>query len=126
MRLCIYAFWLLSEKSRYFAPTSVIRPPSSYVRSSSAYALETDPSLQPTAAPKEEKELQEMEFPGRIYLRTEEDIGSPEHLTRVENWIRDYEKNKQLFVYPERPVRILAYVVLVLGLLTLIFQVFPL
>jgi hypothetical protein len=66
-----------------------------------------------------------LEFPNRVmYIRTtNEDVQSIGHQTRVENWIRDFEKNRQIFVFPSKAVNSFASCILVLGLLALIFQV---
>ena len=66
-----------------------------------------------------------LEFPNRVmYFRTtNEDLQSTGHQTRVENWIRDFEKNRQIFVFPSKAVNSFAACILVLGLLALIFQV---
>ncbi len=66
-----------------------------------------------------------LEFPNRVmYIRTtNEDVQSIGHQTRVENWIRDFEKNRQILVFPSKAVNSFASCILVLGLLALIFQV---
>ncbi len=64
-----------------------------------------------------------MEFPGRIYLRAEDDINSPEHQVVVNNWICEFERSRRTFVFPERPVRSIGYTFIVVGLLSMIIQV---
>lgn len=65
-----------------------------------------------------------LEFPGRrVYNPTSgHDIRDPEHQSRIENWIRDYEKNR-IFVFPTHNVRIYSTLIFVAGLLSLIIQV---
>lgn len=67
-----------------------------------------------------------LEFPGRhIYVRTtNEDAEAPEHQARVQSWIQDYEKGRQVFIFPTPTVRTFATLILVLGLLSLFIQVF--
>lgn len=71
------------------------------------------------------KESSSIEFPGRaIYVRTTtEDVQSPGHQARVENWIQDFEKSRQIFVFPVRPIRAFAATVFVVGLISLVLQV---
>lgn len=66
-----------------------------------------------------------LEFPGKhVYVRsTNEDTENPEHQARVQSWIQDYEKSRQVFVFPTQTVRTFATLLLVLGLLSLIVQV---
>lgn len=64
-------------------------------------------------------------LPGRqVFVRSSiEDPQAPEHQARVENWIHDYEKNRQVFVFPTQAVRTFGTLILVLGLLSLVVQV---
>lgn len=67
-----------------------------------------------------------LEFPASraMYFRTtNEDVQSVGHQARVENWIRDFEKTRQTFVFPIKAINSFASCILVLGLLALIFQV---
>lgn len=66
-----------------------------------------------------------LEFPGQhVYVRsTNEDAEAPEHQARVQNWIQEYEKNRQVFVFPTPTVRTFSTLLLVLGLLSLLIQV---
>jgi hypothetical protein len=66
-----------------------------------------------------------LEFPGRhVYVRTtNEDTEAPEHQARVQSWIQDYEKSRQVFIFPTPTVRTFATLILVLGLLSLFIQV---
>ncbi|KAI9563204.1 hypothetical protein GHT06_010662 [Daphnia sinensis] len=66
-----------------------------------------------------------LEFPGKhVYVRsTNEDTEAPEHQARVQSWIQDYEKSRQVFVFPTQTVRTFATLLLVLGLLSLIVQI---
>lgn len=65
----------------------------------------------------------EFEFPGRIYQRRGSIDYSQENEALVENWIREFERRRQNFVFPEKNIRLAAILILVLGLLTLIVQV---
>lgn len=67
-----------------------------------------------------------LEFPGqRVYTRTgNEDIQNPEHQGRIESFIQNYEKNRQVFVFPTQTVRTFSTLILVLGLISLFVQVF--
>ncbi len=71
------------------------------------------------------KEGTGLDFPGRaVYIRTtNEDVQAPGHQARVENWIHDFEKNRQIFVFPGRYIRAFAGSILGLGLAALILQV---
>ncbi len=66
-----------------------------------------------------------LEFPGQhVYVRTtDEDAEAPEHQARVQSWIQEYEKNRQVFVFPTPTVRTFSTLLLVLGLLSLLIQV---
>ena len=64
-----------------------------------------------------------MEFPGRIYLRAEDDINSPEHQAVVNNWICEFERSRRTFVFPEKPIRSIGYIFIVVGLISMIVQV---
>ncbi|KAK4026028.1 hypothetical protein OUZ56_015054 [Daphnia magna] len=66
-----------------------------------------------------------LEFPGKhVYVRsTNEDTEAPEHQARVQSWIQDYEKSRQVFVFPTQTVRTFATLLLVLGSLSLIVQI---
>ncbi|EFX88022.1 hypothetical protein DAPPUDRAFT_221246 [Daphnia pulex] len=66
-----------------------------------------------------------LEFPGQhVYVRTtNEDAEAPEHQARVQNWIQEYEKNRQVFVFPTPTVRTFSTLLLVLGLLSLLIQI---
>ena len=67
-----------------------------------------------------------LEFPGKhVYVRTAiEDPQAPEHQARVQNWIHDYEKNRQVFVFPTQTVRTFGTLIIVVGLLSLVIQVY--
>lgn len=65
-----------------------------------------------------------MEFPGRIYIRSEDDLRSVEHQAMVQKWIGEFEKiSRQSFVFPEKHIRSFGYVFIVIGLLLMIIQV---
>lgn len=72
-----------------------------------------------------EKERSTLEFPSRaVYVRTtNEDVQSPGHQERVASWIQDFEKNRQIFVFPSAHIRGFAGAILGLGLASLILQV---
>lgn len=65
-----------------------------------------------------------MDFPGRIYIRADDDIHSAEHQAMVQRWIGEFQKvTRQSFVFPEKHVRSFGYAFIVIGLLLLIIQV---
>lgn len=65
-----------------------------------------------------------MDFPGRIYLRAEDDIHSAEHQTMLKKWIVEFERlSRQSFIFPVRHIRTFGYLFVVIGLLLMIIQV---
>jgi hypothetical protein len=67
---------------------------------------------------------QMMDFPGRIYLRAEDDIHSTEHQTMLKKWIVEFERlSRQSFIFPVRHIRTFGYLFVVIGLLLMIIQV---
>ncbi|XP_032789095.1 uncharacterized protein LOC116926346 [Daphnia magna] len=65
-----------------------------------------------------------MEFPGRIYIRSEDDLRSVEHQAMVQKWIGEFEKiSRQSFIFPEKHIRSFGYVFIVIGLLLMIIQI---
>jgi hypothetical protein len=68
-----------------------------------------------------------MEFPGRIYLRAEDDIHSAEHQTKLNKWILEFQRlSRESFVFPERGIRSFGYMFFVIGLILMIIQVYNL
>lgn len=68
-----------------------------------------------------------MEFPGRIYLRAEDDIHSAEHQTKLNKWILEFQRlSRESFVFPERGIRSFGYMFFAIGLILMIIQVYNL
>ncbi|EFX88023.1 hypothetical protein DAPPUDRAFT_305658 [Daphnia pulex] len=65
-----------------------------------------------------------MEFPGRIYLRAEDDIHSAEHQTKLNKWILEFQRlSRESFVFPERGIRSFGYMFFAIGLILMIIQI---
>lgn len=66
-----------------------------------------------------------LEFPGKIIYRAgNEDIHSPEQHAQIESVIQNYEKARQTFVFPTQTVRAFSILIIILGMLSLVVQVF--